>query len=294
MKRRFWSTGLLSELLIYLLLLLLCFSILYPLYYMFIVSISSGGAVTRGDVTWLPVGANLKAYKAVMDNPGVLQAYSNTFLYTTVGTAINVCMSALCAYPLARKKFFARTFFSAIIVFTMFFEGGIIPSYLVVYQLGLLDSIWAIVLPPAIIVWYMIIMRTFFQQIPEELHESAHMDGASELTVFIRMIVPLSVPVLATMILFYSVWHWNSFFPSLIYLNEQSLYPMQLLMRNIVIQGTMASAAEATTIDNGELSVMVTNIKYAVIFVTILPILLVYPFIQKYFIRGMMVGSLKG
>jgi putative aldouronate transport system permease protein len=287
--------GAVFDFLNYALLLLLCISILYPLYYMLIVSISDGNAVTRGDVSLFPISPSLQTYKVILSDPQILTAYKNTLLYTITGTIICVSMTALCAYPLSRSKFYGRKVFTALVLFTMFFEGGIIPNFLIVNSLGMINTIWAIILPPAISVWYMIIMRTFFQQIPNELHESGYMDGANDLQIFVRIILPLSVPLLATMILFYSVWHWNSFFPSLLYLNEKIKYPVQIIMRNMVIQGSLMdtqSAASAANLDGANITGQ--NIKYAVIFITILPILVVYPFIQKYFVKGMMVGSLKG
>jgi putative aldouronate transport system permease protein len=287
--------GAVFDFLNYTLLLLLCISILYPLYYMLIVSISDGNAVTRGDVRLFPISPSLQTYKVILSDPQILTAYKNTLLYTSIGTIVCVSMTALCAYPLSRSRFYGRKVFTALVLFTMFFEGGIIPNFLVVNALGMINTIWAIILPPAVSVWYMIIMRTFFQQIPNELHESGYMDGANDLQIFVRIILPLSVPLLATMVLFYSVWHWNSFFPSLLYLNEKIKYPVQIIMRNMVIQGSLMdtqSAASAANLDGANITGQ--NIKYAVIFITILPILVVYPFIQKYFVKGMMVGSLKG
>lgn len=279
----------------YAVLILLSLSILYPLYYMLIVSLSDGQAVIRGDVKLLPVGLTMATYKVILDDPAILTAYRNTFLYTISGTLIAVAMTALCAYPLSRSKFYGRTLFTGLIVFTMFFEGGIIPNYMLIDSLGMINTMWAIVIPPAIGVWYMIIMRTFFQQIPNELHESGYVDGANDFQIFWRVILPLSVPVLATMVLFYSVMHWNSFFPAMLYLDEKAKYPVQIIMRNMVIQGdlsdTQGAAAEMSA---AGARITGLNIKYAVIFVTILPILLVYPFIQKYFVKGMMIGSLKG
>jgi putative aldouronate transport system permease protein len=175
----------------------------------------------------------------------------------------------------------------------MFIQGGLIPNYLLVQKLGLINSMWALILPAAINVWFMIIMRTFFQGIPDSLFESAHMDGANDLTVFFRIVVPLSIPLLATMVLFYSVFHWNSFFPALIYLNEQAKYPMQIILRNIVIQGSMSELL-TSDVNTGNEMISNNNIKYAVIIVTIVPILFIYPFIQKYFVKGVTIGSLKG
>lgn len=271
------------------LLTIFCLLVLYPLYYMLIVSISDGLAVIRGEISVIPKGINLEAYKYIVTDKYVPQSYLNTIKYTVVGTLINVAMTALCAYPLSRKKLPGRRIFTLIIIFTMFFDAGIVSNFMVVLSLGIKNSIWAIVLPPAINVWYMIIMRTFFADIPEEMHESAYIDGANDLRVFVQIILPLSKAVFATMFLFYAVWHWNSFFQPLIYLDDRSKYPMQLILRNIVL-GSDASAATVSS----DSSLMSLNIKYAVVFITVLPILIVYPFCQKYFVKGVMVGSVKG
>jgi len=266
--------------------------VLYPLYHMVIVSISNGYAVLRGEVTLLPKGINFTAYSYILSDRYIPGSYWNTVKYTVLGTIVNLAMTAMCAYPLSRKKLFGRNGFTFFIAFTMFFDAGLVSNFLVVNSLGLKNTIWSIILPPAINVWYMIIMRTFFQDIPEELHESAYIDGANDLTIFFRVILPLSQAVMATMVLFYAVWHWNSFLQPLIYLDDRLKYPMQLILRNIVI-GADAGVYTAGSVasDSG---VMGQNIKYAVVFVTVLPILVVYPFIQKYFVKGVMVGSVKG
>ncbi|NHN32344.1 carbohydrate ABC transporter permease [Paenibacillus agricola] len=281
--------SLLFDCAIYVILIAMVLVFLYPLYYMTVVSVSNGLYVIRGEVKWFPIGFNLDAYKMILSDASIIRAYGNTLLYTTVGTFINVCATALCAYPLSRNKLYGRKLFTLFIIITMLFHGGMIPSYLVVNSLQLTNSIWAIVIPPAINVWYMIIMRTFFQNIPNEIHESAYMDGANDLTIFLRIVLPLSLPVIATMTMFYAVWHWNSFFPAMIYLFDNELYPVQIIMRSMLIDGSIGSndvSRDLTTIQ--------TNMKYAVIIITILPIIAVYPFIQKYFVQGAMVGSLKG
>lgn len=277
----------------YLLLILCCLLVIYPIYYMFIISISDGYAVLRGEVKWFPVGVDLAAYKAVLSSPDIPHAYWNTVVYTLLGTFINVSMTALCAYPLSRKKFFGRNVFSFMIIFTMFFDAGMIANFMVVSSLHLYNTIWAIVLPGAINAWYMVIMRTFFQQLPEELYESAYLDGAGDFVVFTRIALPLSVPTIMTMVLFYAVGHWNSWFNALIYLDDKVKYPVQLIMRNIVLSGETAALSSAASVA-GDVGIIATNIKYAVVFVTMLPILLVYPFIQKYFVKGILVGALKG
>lgn len=271
---------------------LMCIMVLYPIYYMFIVSISNGSAVLRGEVTLLPKGINLGAYQAVFGNQYVPRAYLNTIIYTLLGTVISVSVTALCAYPLSRQKFYGRKILTAFVVFTMFFDAGMISNYMVIRSTHFSNTIWSIVIPGAVNVWYMIIMRTFFEGIPEELFESARLDGANDLTIFVRLVVPLSKAVLSTMVLFYAVGFWNQWLQPLIYLNDRSKFPMQLILRNIVLGAdaalsqTMSASTDAAT--------MGLNIKYAVIFVTILPILVIYPFVQKYFVKGVMVGSVKG
>ena len=273
-----------------LLLTCLCVVILYPIYYMFIVSVSESNAVLRGEVTWHPIGINLDSYKVILNDRYIPRSYFNTILYTVTGTFVNVAMTALCAYPLSRKNFQAKNVFTFMIVFTMLFDAGLIPNFLIVESLGLRNTILSIILPGAISAYNMVIMRTFFQQLPEALFESATIDGAGDFTIFFRILLPLSKPVLASITLFYAVGNWNSFLGPLLYLDDRELYPMQLILRNIVISNEMASM----TGEMSEMLVSPVNIKYAVIFITILPILLVYPFVQKYFNKGIMIGALKG
>ncbi len=276
-----------------LLMLLIIFIMLYPLYYMGIVSISHGGAVARGEVSFLPIDITFKAYSIIFADAPIVRAYANTLLYTSTGVAVNLFMTAMCAYPLSRKEFYGGPVFAMFIIFTMFFDGGMIPRYLVVNSLGMLDTLWAIILPPAINIFYMIMMRTFFQGIPSAMHESAYMDGANDIRVFWQIVLPLSAPLMATMVLFYAVSHWNSFFPALIYLNDTSRYPIQIILRNVVIQGDVGAQTTETSGVMGTL-VVDQNIKYAVVIIALLPILVLYPFLQKYFVKGSMVGSLKG
>ena len=274
------------------LLLLLLFTavILYPIYYMFIVSISGSTSVMRGDITWYPQNINMDAYKTILRNENLGRSYLNTVFYTVSGTFICVFMSALCAYPLSRKQLYGRGVFNFLIIFTMLFDVGMIPKFLVVDALHLRNTIFSIILPNAVNVYYMIMIRTFFQNLPEEMTESAKMDGAGELKVFFRIILPLSKPVLASVTLFYAVGLWNSYLAPLLYLDEKKLYPLQLILRNIVISNEMSTMSG----DIASMNISTMNIKYAVIFVSILPILCVYPFVQKYFNKGVMVGAVKG
>ena len=269
-------------LLIYLLLIVL------PLIHMLVVSISDPNMVLRGQITFIPHGVNFKCYSALLSGSEIPHAYYNTIRYTLIGVLINVGMTALCAYPLSRPNFYGRKIFNFIVVFTMLFNVGLVANFMVVYQLGIKNTIWAIVLPGAINVYYMVIMRTFFAGIPEEIYQSAYVDGASDLRIFFQIVLPISSPVIATMFLFYAVSHWNAYMPALLYLDKKDMYPVQLILRNIVITGTVSDNATS------DVAFMTQGIKYAAIFVTIAPILCVYPFVQKYFTKGIMVGSLKG
>ncbi len=272
------------------LLLLFTGMILFPIYYMFIVSISGSTNVVRGDITWYPQNINLDAYKTILKNESLGRSYLNTVFYTVAGTSISVFMSALCAYPLSRKQLYGRRAVTFFIIFTMLFDVGMIPRFLVVNALNLRNTVFSILLPGAIDVYYMIMIRTFFQGLPEEMAESAKMDGAGEWKIFSRIIVPLSKPVLASVTLFYAVGIWNSYLGPLLYLDEKKLYPLQLILRNIVISNEMSTMSG----DIASMNISTMNIKYAVIFISILPILCIYPFIQKYFNKGVMVGAVKG
>lgn len=276
------------------LLCLVIFITVYPMYYIFIVSISNGNLVTRGLISFYPRDITWDAYLIVLKDSSIWRAYGNTVLYTGVGTIINVAMTALCAYPLSRKDMYGRNTLVMMVAATMFISGGLIPLYLVVQKLGLINSMWALVLPPAISAFNMIIMKTYFEGIPMALQESAYLDGANEIQVLLKVILPLSLPVMATMVLFYAVHHWNSFFPSLIYLNSSDKYPVQVLLRNIVIAGEFADQTASIGSSSNNFRVVATNYKFAVIIITVLPILVVYPYLQKYFVKGAMVGALKG
>lgn len=294
LKNRTTASDSFTSFIIGVILILICISIIYPLYYMFIVSISNGNAVLRGEVKFFPAGINIRSYLAIFNDKYIPRSYLNTVIYTSLGTITNVVMSTLCAFPLSRKYFYGRHVFTIMIITTMLFDAGIVSNFLVVQNLKLMNTIWAIILPPAISVYNMIIIRTFFQHLPEEMYESAYIDGASDFTTFFRVVIPLSKPVLATMFLFYAVAHWNGFLPALLYLDDRLRYPMQLIMRNIVINGELGALKQSVASVSGDMSVIGTNIKYAVIFITILPILIVYPFVQKHFAKGVMIGALKG
>lgn len=265
----------------------------YPLYYVLITSISNGMMVMQGKVRLYPIGVTFDSYKSITSDPQLFRSLWNSVLYTVVGTLINIIMSCLCAFPLSRRTFSGKKFFTGMIVVTMFFSGGMIPSYLVVKELGLMDTMWAIVLPVAINTYNMIIIRTSFQSLPESLFESAQLDGANDFTILFRIALPLSKAVLATMVLFYSVSHWNSYFSAMLYLDSKDKYPLQIILRNKLISGLFSEEASQS---GGSTSFTVTDstLRAAVIMFTTLPILVVYPFVQKYFVKGVMIGSLKG
>ncbi len=274
------------------LLLGVVFVTLYPMYYIAIISFSDGKEVLLGRVRFWPRGINLQSYQMVLRDDTVIRSLFNSILYTSVGTLINLVLSTLCAYPLSRRDFSGRKLLTLYVAITMFFQGGLIPLYLVVLQLGLLDTMWAIVLVPAINAFYMFIMRTYFQGQPTALHEAAIIDGANDLQILARIVVPLAKPIMATMLLFYAVQHWNSFFHALIFLTEKRLYPLQLILRSVVVEATfeqMNDIGAAT-----DFMVLEKTIRFSVIMVSTLPILLVYPFLQKYFVKGVMIGALKG
>lgn len=269
---------------------------LYPFLYVLATSFSSNASVLAGRVSIVPDGFNLRAYKAVFNYSLVWTSYRNTIFYTTLGTAINMLLTILAAYPLSRKDFYGRGIFTFFIAVTMFFSGGLIPTFLIVRGLGLYNTFWALLLPGAISTTNMIIMRTFFQNIPDALEEAAIIDGASDLQILTKIILPLSIPSIATIGMFYAVGHWNSWFSAMIYLRDRSKYPLQLVLRQIVLQNQvneLLSQQHGTTIEETQ-SLISETVKYATIIVAVVPILCVYPFIQKYFVKGVMIGSIKG
>jgi len=265
---------------------------LYPLYYIAVVSLSDGNAVLRGEVGFFPVGLTLDSYKLVMEGETIPRSLLNSVLYTTVGTLVNLSFTALCAYPLSRPYFSGRKVFTWMVTVTMFFSGGLIPLYLLVMNLGLLNTMWALVLPAAISPWNMFIMRTYFQGIPEEMYEAAIIDGANDLQILGKIVLPLAKPIMATLLLFYAVGHWNSWFNALIFLDEKSKFPIQLIIRSIVVLGQFEQTSEIDA--TADFMVIEKTLKYATIMVSTLPILAVYPFVQKYFVKGVMIGAIKG
>lgn len=279
----------------YILLAIVLTVVLYPLIFVAVASISNPAAVVKGEVWLLPKEINFTGYEKVFANKEILNGYMNTILYTVAGTIVNVGMTILAAYPLSRKDFRGRNIFTALFVFTMFFSGGLIPTYLIVKDLGMTNTMWALIIPNAVAVWNIIIMRTFFQQsIPFEIQESAQMDGCGNFKILLKIILPLSMPILAVMTLFYSVAHWNSFFSALIYLTERDKYPLQLFLREILIQSNMQDMIQTSEESLAKTIMEAESIKYALVIVANLPILMLYPFLQRYFVKGMIIGAIKG
>lgn len=273
--------------------------VLYPLIYIISASISNPAAVNSGEMWLLPKDITFEGYQMIFQNDAIWRGYLNTIFYTAFGTLINLAVTIPAAYALSRKDLFGRNFFTGMFVLTMFFSGGLIPTYLVVKSLGLIDTVWAMVLPNAAAVWNIVIARVFFQSsIPKGLEEAAIIDGASNFKMFMKIILPLSAPIIAVMALFYGVGHWNGYFNALIYLSDKDMYPLQLVLREILVLQEMASQNSNMSGSMAEAlhskQQLAAIIKYGVMIVSTLPVIIVYPFLQRFFVKGVMIGSLKG
>lgn len=264
--------------------------ILYPFVYIVAVSLSAKMPVMQGKVWLWPIGTNLKAYNEIIHYDNFLNSYWNSIKYTFTGTALALVINLLTAYPLSKGYLRGRRAFNFYFVFTMMFSGGLIASYMNLKSLGLTGTIWAVLLPACCNAYYLILTRTFFEQVPIEMEESAKIDGASDLTIFSKIYLPVSKPIISTMILFFSVERWNSWFSEYIYLPRKEQFPLQLVLRQIVIAGQMDVGAAALS-DEKLLS---TSLKYSSIVLAILPMLIIYPLLQKYLVKGVMLGAVKG
>ncbi|UYO96542.1 carbohydrate ABC transporter permease [Microbacterium sp. M28] len=270
-------------------------AILYPLYFIVIASVSEPSEILNGNVWLWPRGFTLEGYARIFSDSTIIRGFANSVLYTVLGTAISVAVILCGAYALSRKDLYGRTFFMLLFIITMFIDGGLIARYLVVRDLGMLDTIWAIVLPGAVGVWNLIIARAFFENnVPAELREAAQLDGANDFRFFFRIVLPLSKPLIFLMIMIHLVANWNAFFDALIFLNDESKYPLQLVLRNVLIQSEVSSAGGTGALDSyaaaqrlGEL------IKYGMIVVSTVPLLIVLPFMQKHFTQGALLGAVK-
>lgn len=268
--------------------------VLYPLLYIISSSLSSPAAVSAGRVWLWPVDFSLKGYETLFHNPQVLTGYGNSLFYTAAGTLISVTLTVMLAYPLSRRTFAGRNALMMIVTFTMLFSGGLIPTYMVVKELGMIDSRWALLIPNAVWVWQVIIARSFFQSsIPEELVEASDMDGCSDLRFMASVVLPLSKPILAVLLLMYAVGQWNAYFDALIYLKTADKFPLQLILRSIIIQNNSGNSI-MDAMKQVERQQLAELLKYSLIVVATLPVLLIYPFVQRHFVQGMLVGSVKG
>lgn len=269
--------------------------ILYPLIFVLSASLSNPRLVMQGEIRLFPKDVTFMAYKRIFANDDIMIGYRNTLIYTLVGTLLNLIMTIAGAYPLSRKDFYGRNFIMGIFTLTMFFSGGLIPTYLVIKRLNLINNFWVMILPGAVSVYNMIIMRTFFQNtIPTEIEEAAAIDGSSNVQTLVRIVLPLSIPIISVMVIFYGVGHWNAYFDALIYLSDRSKFPLQLILREILIQNQMDEMMNIDTESIAQQQLMAEGIKYAVVIVASVPVLLLYPILQKHFVKGIMIGAIKG
>ena len=279
----------------YNLLIMLSIIILFPLMHVFAQSLSDPMMVLSGRVMVWPIKPTFNTYVNILKSPSIMTGFANSLFYAVTGTAINIVMTIICAYPLSRRELWGCGPIMFIFTFTMMFGGGMIPTYLTIKSLGLIDTRWAMLLPGAMTVWNMIMARTFFvSTIPLELYESASIDGATDLRVLYSIVLPLSAPIIAVLVLLYAVSHWNSYFDAMMYLSTPSLFNIQLVLRNAITN-------LRTLMDNdGNLSNLTSSMavgeaaKYTIIVIAMVPVLIVYPFVQKHFIKGIMIGSIKG
>lgn len=285
---------------VYIFLIISLVIVAYPLLYIVSASISDPNAVNSGEMLLIPQGITFDGYKTILENTALWRGYGNTIFYTFLGTSINLFVTIPAGYALSRPNFYGKSAFTKFMMITMFISGGLIPSYLLVTRMGLNNTVWALVLPNAASVYNLIVTRTFFQSsIPNEIEEAAVMDGASYFRRFFSIILPLSKPIISVMALFYGIGHWNQYFSSLLYISDRKKYPLQMILREIlVLQDLSSNPSQQIT---GELAELIYSqqqlgqvIKYGVMIVSTLPLILIYPFLQKYFVKGVMIGSLKG
>ena len=270
-------------------------AIIYPLYFIVIASFSEPSEILNGNVWLLPKGITFEGYARIFSDPAIMRGFGNSVLYTAVGTAISVTSILFGAYALSRKDMFGRTFFMLLFIITMFVDGGLIARYLVVRDLGMLDTMWAVVLPGAVGVWNLIIARAFFENnVPAELRDAAQLDGAHDFRFFFSIVLPLSKPLIFLMIMIHLVANWNAFFDALIFLDDENMYPLQLVLRNVLIQSEVSGAGGSGAMDSYAAAQRIGElIKYGMIVISSLPLLIVLPFMQKHFTKGALLGAVK-
>ena len=273
---------------------LLIFVTFYPMYYVFLASISIPSEfIKHGGMLWVPQGLSDASYEAVLQNPNIGVGYRNTLIVVVVATTLSILMTSMGAYFLSRKNIMLKKAVMIFILFTMFFSGGMIPFYLTVSNLGLNKSLLALILPVAVNTFNLIIMRTAFMAVPESLEESAKIDGAGHFTILFKIIIPLALPTVSVILLFYAVQNWNAWFNASIFIRDRNLYPLQLVLREILMINNTSSMTSQVSGDQGDQRMVSETVKYAVIMVATVPILVLYPFLQKYFVKGVMIGAVK-
>jgi len=288
---------------VYSVLILIAFLCLYPLYFTVIASLSDPYEVYRGKVNLFPKGFTLEAYTLVFQNRMIWRGYANTVFYTVAGTAFNLLLTIPAAYALSKKRMLGRSFVSTLFLITMYFSGGMIPTYILMNELNLVNTPWIMILSGGLSVYNVVVARTYFQNsIPETLYEAARIDGAGEFRIFLKLVIPLSAPIIAVIALYYAVAHWSSYFDAMIYITDADLHPLQVVLRRILILNEAAyedavSSGDATQEmiqDAARQAEMALVMKFSLVFIASAPMLAAYPFIQKFFVKGIMVGSLKG
>ena len=282
--------------------LLILFITIYPLYFTVIASISDPKAVATGEVVWCPVGFTLDSYKQVLEYKPIWTGYANTILYTVVGTLFNLFLTIPAAYTLSKKYLPGKKVLMGFFMITMYFSGGMVPTYLLVKNLGLVNSRWALIILGGISIYNLIVTKTFFStSISESLYEAARIDGAGEIRTFLSIALPLAKPIIAVMLLYYAVAHWNDYFTALLYVNDKDLVPLQTVLREVLIQNQSAldpenmqrTMSEGELIDSAKRVYTAYAMKYSMVFIASAPLLAIYPFIQKYFVKGVMIGAVK-
>ncbi|WP_168120149.1 carbohydrate ABC transporter permease [Paenibacillus sp. HB172176] len=271
---------------------LIAILMVFPFIYIIALSFSDEKTIAEGGLILFPKGWSLEAYRYIFSTDTLMRSLYNSILITICGTIVNLVMTSLMAYPLAKTHLLGRRGLLMFVIFTILFSGGIIPTFLVVKWTGLLDSMWSVIIPTSISAFYLIILKNFFQQIPEGLEESAKIDGANDMVILLRIVLPLSLPAMATFALFYAVGHWNMYFQAIMYINDNSKWPIQVLLRQIVIL-SQSTVGDSSSISD-ETVLPPQSIKMAVIVFATVPIMLVYPFLQKHFAKGVLLGSVKG
>lgn len=278
----------------YILLAVFVLLIIIPLFYVIIASFMDPTVLSSEGISFDFSKWTLMGYERVMSNQMIWRGFANSFIYSVAFTVVSVFITILAAYPMSKKDLVGKKFFNAVFVITMFFGGGLIPTYLVINNLGMLNTIWAIIIPGSFSVWNMILTRTYYQSIPEEMREASAMDGASEIVHFFQILLPVCKPIIAVLVLYQFVGMWNSYFDAMVYLNDAAKQPLQLVLRSILIENTPEAGMIADIQSRAEMSKVAELLKYSTIVVASLPLLVMYPFFQKYFDKGITVGSVKG